>query len=60
MALQFKAQLLGVAVVALWSAAFTLAISKLLALVVPLRVTGEDELDGLDFAAHGERAYDHG
>lgn len=41
---------------------FTLVVSvvlvKLCALVFPLRVTEDDEIEGLDYTAHGERAYD--
>jgi Amt family ammonium transporter len=43
-----------------WSAVATFAIAKLIGLVVPLRVAHDDELEGLDLAVHGERAYDHG
>jgi Amt family ammonium transporter len=57
---QLKAQIVGVAVAASWSAALTFALARLLGLVLPLRVSAEDEYDGLDLAAHGERAYDHG
>jgi Amt family ammonium transporter len=57
---QLGAQVLGVAAAAVWSAAATFAIAKAIGLAVPLRVDAEDEEDGLDLAAHGERAYDHG
>lgn len=30
---------------------------KLIALIVPLRATAEDEMAGLDIALHGEEAY---
>jgi Amt family ammonium transporter len=57
---QIEAQLLGIAAAALWSGGATYALARLLGLAVPLRVKAEDEYDGLDLAAHGERAYDHG
>jgi Amt family ammonium transporter len=55
---QLATQALGVAVVAVWSGAATFAILKALDAIVGLRVGAEDEHDGLDLAAHGERAYD--
>jgi Amt family ammonium transporter len=52
------AQALGVAVVAAWSAVATaisaLAISRLL----PMRVSEDDERQGLDIASHGERGWE--
>ena len=36
----------------------TWAIAKLVGMVFPMRVSEEDEIEGLDYAAHGERAYD--
>ena len=56
---QFLVQLAAVASVALWSAAATFAIVKILQPVTGLRVSEEEEYDGLDLSAHGERAYDH-
>ena len=57
---QVAAQATGVAVVAAWSAIATFVIIKILAAVTGLRVSAEEESDGLDLASHGERAYDHG
>jgi len=54
----FGAQLLGVAVVALWSAAANFGLAKLAALAVPMRVDAEGEHKGLDVTSHGERAYE--
>lgn len=54
---QFAMQLLGVASVAIWSAAATFFIVKLASLAVGLRVTREEEIQGLDFASHGETGY---
>ncbi|MDE2463862.1 MAG: ammonium transporter [Alphaproteobacteria bacterium] len=56
---QTAIQLLAVVVVAIWSAAASYGIVKLTNVVVGLRVSRDDELQGLDFASHGESAY-HG
>jgi Amt family ammonium transporter len=48
------AQLLGIAVTALWSGVATFAILKLVGAMVPLRVRQEDEIIGLDVSQHGE------
>jgi len=57
---QLAAQATGIAAVAAWSIAATFVLIKLLRLVTGLRVSAEEESDGLDLATHGERAYDHG
>ncbi|HEX3885209.1 MAG TPA: ammonium transporter [Stellaceae bacterium] len=57
---QFKAQIMAVAVVAVWSAVASLVLIKLLSLFMPLRISADDENAGLDLSTHGERAYDHG
>jgi ammonium transporter, Amt family len=56
---QLGAQALGVAAGAVWSAAATAVLIKLLGVVTPVRVGAEQEYEGLDLATHGERAYDH-
>jgi len=56
--IQFGAQVLGVGIALVWSAALTVILAKLVALVVPMRVDGEAEHEGLDLASHGERAYE--
>ncbi len=55
---QFGAQLLGVAAAAAWSAICTAVIVKLLDLTIGVRVSVEEQRDGLDLSTHGERAYD--
>ncbi len=57
---QIGAQILGVAAAAIWSALVTFVLVRVLAAVVPLRISAEQETIGLDIATHGERAYDHG
>lgn len=54
----WTAQLGGLAVVGLWTAAASWALIKLCALVLPLRVDLETEVNGLDLSVHGERAYE--
>ncbi len=57
MATQFKAQLWGVVVSLLWSGIVAAIAFKIVDLVIGLRVTEEQEREGLDTASHGERAY---
>jgi ammonium transporter, Amt family len=54
----WTAQLGGLAIVGLWTVVATYAIIKLVALITPIRVDLESEVNGLDLSAHGERAYD--
>jgi Amt family ammonium transporter len=56
---QLVAQLLGVLTVIVWSAGWTFALVKIVGAVCGIRVSVEEENDGLDLATHGERAYDH-
>jgi len=51
---QLLAQVYGVAVTGLWSAALTFIILKAVGALVPLRVRQEDEVMGLDVSQHGE------
>jgi Amt family ammonium transporter len=55
---QVLVQLLGVGVVAVWAGVVTFVIVKIIGFVVALRVNEEDEIEGLDIVAHGERAYE--
>ena len=54
----WAAQLGSVVIVLIFTVIVTAILVKLVGLVFPLRVSDEDELGGLDLAAHGERAYD--
>ncbi len=54
---QFGVQTLGVAAAVIWSAVATFAIVKLVQSTVGLRVSEDDEVEGLDFTAHGETGY---
>jgi len=56
---QFVAQLIGVLTAVVWSAGWTFALVKVVGALCGIRVSAEEESDGLDLATHGERAYDH-
>jgi Amt family ammonium transporter len=51
---QLAVQALGAVVTLVWSGALTFAILKVIGLVMPLRVSNEDERIGLDVQLHGE------
>lgn len=54
---QFMAQAGGVIITFVWTAIASFVILKLIALAVPLRVSHDVEIEGLDLAQHGERGY---
>jgi len=54
---QLQAQILGVLAVALWCAIATFAILRVLEWTIGLRVSEDQEREGLDLALHGERGY---
>ena len=56
-ATQFKSQLWAVGLTLVWSGVVAAASLKLVDLVVGLRVTEDQEREGLDTVSHGERAY---
>ncbi len=58
MASQLWIQIKAVGIVAVWSAVATLIIGYMVSMVLPMRVTEEQEHDGLDISSHGERAWD--
>jgi Amt family ammonium transporter len=58
MARQLGAQFLGVVATAVWSAVASVVLIKAIDAAGGLRVSAEEEYDGLDLASHGERAYD--
>ena len=55
---QLGVQVLAVVVVGLWSGIATYVLVKLLGAVTRVRVTEEQEREGLDLVSHGERGYD--
>ena len=54
---QLAVQALGILVTAAWCAALSWLLLRLIDATVGLRVSEEDESEGLDLAAHGERSY---
>ena len=55
---QLGVQALGVVATLVYTALLTWALLKLVGLFTPLRVTAEEESQGLDIALHEERGYD--
>ena len=55
---QFLAQFEAVSLVVVWTATVAFVAFYVVKLVVGLRVPEEEEREGLDITAHGERAYD--
>ena len=55
---QVAAQVIGVLVVGLWSAVATAILTLLVGLVLPMRVSEDEEREGLDITSHGERAWE--
>jgi len=55
---QFIIQLKGIAVIGGWTAVASWLILKLISSFTPLRVSEEEEYEGLDIAEHEERVYD--
>ena len=55
---QFMIQLKGIAVIGIWTAVASWIILKAIGSFTPLRVTEEEEYDGLDVVEHEERGYD--
>jgi len=52
------AQFGGLAIVGVYTVVLTVVIVKVVGWITPLRVDQETEINGLDLAVHGERAYD--
>jgi ammonium transporter, Amt family len=51
---QLLSQLYGIAVTLVWSAGVTYGLLKLVSAFIPLRVSREHEIEGLDITQHGE------
>jgi len=54
---QLWVQIIGVSVTIVWSAIATIAIVYVTKMMVGLRSTKEEEIEGLDYSHHGETAY---
>ena len=57
MSSQLGAQVMGLVVVAVWSLVISWIIVKAIQKTIGLRVTEEDEIEGLDITSHGERIH---
>lgn len=55
---QLGGQLVGVGVVAVWSIFASVVIALAVSLIVPMRVSEDEEREGLDISSHGERAWE--
>jgi Amt family ammonium transporter len=55
---QLEGQVLGVVVTAAWSALASLALGWGVAKILPMRASEDEEREGLDITAHGERAWE--
>lgn len=55
---QLGGQVVGIGVVAIWSIIASVVIALAVSLVVPMRVSEEEEREGLDITSHGERAWE--
>ncbi|MEM7270336.1 MAG: ammonium transporter, partial [Pseudomonadota bacterium] len=55
----FVAQFGSIVVVGVFTLIMTLIIVYVAKAIFPIRVDEEDEIEGLDYTAHGEKAYDH-
>ena len=54
---QIKIQIYSVLVTLIWTAVFTYVILKVISLIIPIRVSEEQEINGLDTSSHGESGY---
>ena len=54
---QLSVQLIGIALIFVWTAVFTWIILKAISMITGLRVDNETESQGLDLMSHGERGY---
>lgn len=55
---QLGGQVVGVGVVAVWSIFASVVIALAVSLIVPMRVSEDEEREGLDISSHGERAWE--
>jgi Amt family ammonium transporter len=55
---QIVAQVAGVGIVAIWSGIATVVCSLMVSMVIPMRVSEDEEREGLDITSHGERAWE--
>lgn len=58
MAGQAAAQVIGVAIVAIWSGVISAILALAVSVVLPMRVSEDEEREGLDITSHGERGWE--
>jgi len=58
MAGQAAAQVIGVAIVAIWSGVISATLALSVSVVLPMRVSEDEEREGLDITSHGERGWE--
>jgi Amt family ammonium transporter len=56
---QFLIQLVAVAAAIIYSGVLSFVLLKIISMIVPLRATAADEIEGMDMSMHGEEAYVH-
>jgi len=56
---QLWVQFVGVLAVGIWSVAISWILLKVIRAITPIRVSEEDETEGLDITVHGERGYNY-
>jgi len=55
---QLVAQVAGVGVTLIWSAVVSAILAVMVSVLIPMRVTEDEEREGLDLSSHGERAWE--
>lgn len=55
---QLSGQVIAVALVALWSAVASVIVALMVSMVFPMRVSKDEETEGLDITSHGERGWE--
>ncbi len=58
MASMISAQVVGVVAVAVWSAIATAVLALAVSFFAPMRVSKDEETEGLDITSHGERGWE--
>ena len=55
---QLAGQVVGILAVAIWSVIGTVVIALMVSVMIPMRVSEDEEREGLDITSHGERAWE--
>ena len=54
----FLGQLIATVITVVWAGVASYVLLKITQAIVGLRVSTDDEIEGLDITSHGERSYD--